>query len=148
MDTVHPTAAPVTVLTGASRGLGLELARALAADGHQLVITARHQREGRGRLGRAWWDEAGESLLVSVLLRPAVAPTRVPQLGLVAGVAVVDAVTAATGLTPGLRWPNDVMVGERKICGVLAEAATARDGTIERVILGIGLNVNQASFPP
>lgn len=126
-----------------------EVAR-LAAEGARegVVVTARHQSAGRGRLGRAWWDEAGESLLVSVLLRPAVATTRVPQLGLVGGIAVVDAVTAETGLAPGLRWPNDVMVGERKICGVLAEAATAPDGAVDRVILGIGLNVNQASFPP
>jgi BirA family transcriptional regulator, biotin operon repressor / biotin---[acetyl-CoA-carboxylase] ligase len=126
-----------------------EVARLAAAGAREgVVVTARHQRAGRGRLGRAWWDEAGESLLVSVLLRPPVATTRVPQLALVGGVAVVDAVTVETGLAPGLRWPNDVMVGERKICGVLAEAATARNGAVDRVILGIGLNVNQASFPP
>lgn len=125
-----------------------EVAR-LAAEGapEGVVVTARHQRAGRGRLGRAWWDEPGESLLLSVLLRPPVA-SRVPQLGLVGGLAVVDAVAAETGLTPGMRWPNDVMVGERKVCGVLAEAATRADGGVDRVILGIGLNVNQESFPP
>jgi BirA family biotin operon repressor/biotin-[acetyl-CoA-carboxylase] ligase len=122
----------------------------LAAEGapEGAVVTARHQRAGRGRLGRAWWDQPGQSLLLSVLLRPPVASTRVPQLSLVGGLAVIDAVAAETGLTPGMRWPNDVMVGERKVCGVLAEAATRADGGVDRVILGIGLNVNQESFPP
>lgn len=126
-----------------------EVAR-LAAEGapEGLVVTARHQRAGRGRLGRVWWDQPGQGLLLSVLLRPPVASTRVPQLGLVGGLAVIDAVAAETGLTPGLRWPNDVMVGERKVCGVLAEAATRADGGVDRVILGIGLNVNHEWFPP
>ena len=126
-----------------------EIAR-LAAEGapEGTVVTARHQRAGRGRLGRAWWDRAGESVLVSVLLRPAIPPSRAPQLALVGALAVVDAVAAETGLTPGIRWPNDVLVAGRKICGILAEAATKADGRLERVILGIGLNVNQDAFPP
>ena len=122
------------------------LAVAGAAEG--AVVTARHQRAGRGRLGRSWWDRAGESLLLSVLLRPSVAPSRAPQLTLVGALAVVDAVAAETGLAPGIRWPNDITVAGRKICGVLAEAATTADGRLERVILGIGLNVNQDTFPP
>ncbi len=83
-----------------------------------------------------------------MLLRPSVAPARAPQLTLVGALAVVDAVAAETGLAPGIRWPNDVTVAGRKICGVLAEAATTADGRLERVILGIGLNVNQDGFPP
>lgn len=126
-----------------------EIAR-LAAEGapEGVVVTARHQRAGRGRLGRGWWDRPGESLLFSVLLRPAIVPARAPQLSLVGGLAVVEAVAAQTGLAPGLRWPNDVLVAGRKICGVLAEAATGSDGRLERVVLGIGLNVNQDAFPP
>lgn len=126
-----------------------EVAR-LAAGGapEGLVVTARHQRAGRGRLGRAWWDRPGESLLVSVLLRPRIAPSRAPQLTLVGALAVIDAVGAATGLVPGIRWPNDVLATGRKICGILAEAATDAAGSLERVILGIGLNVNQEAFPP
>ena len=62
--------------------------------------------------------------------------------------AVVDAVAAETGLAAGIRWPNDVMVAGRKVCGILAEAATTAEGRLERVILGIGLNVNQDAFPP
>jgi BirA family biotin operon repressor/biotin-[acetyl-CoA-carboxylase] ligase len=125
-----------------------ELARLAAVGAAEgTVVTARHQRAGRGRLGRSWWDRAGESLLLSVLLRPSVAPARAPQLTLVGALAVVDAVAAETGLAPGIRWPNDVTVAGRKICGVLAEAATTADGRLERVILGIGLNVNQDGFP-
>lgn len=126
-----------------------ELARlALAGAPEGTVVIARHQRAGRGRLGRAWWDRAGQSLLLSVLLRPAIAPSRAPQLTLVGALAVVDAVEAETGLAAGIRWPNDVMVAGRKVCGILAEAATTAEGRLERVILGIGLNLNQDAFPP
>ena len=120
----------------------------LAADGASegTVVTATHQSAGRGRRGREWLDAPGESLLVSIVLRPAILPGLAPQLSLVAAVAVVDAL-GRTGVTATIRWPNDVMVGERKICGMLPEAVTARGGPIEHVILGIGLNVNQRDFP-
>ncbi len=127
----------------------VELARLAAAGAAEgTVVTARHQRAGRGRLGRVWWDRAGESLLLSVLLRPAVAPARAPQITLMGALAVVDAVAVETGLAAAIRWPNDVTVAGRKVCGILAEAATSADGRLERVILGIGLNVNQEEFPP
>lgn len=121
----------------------------LAAEGapEGTVVTARHQRAGRGRLGRAWWDRPDESLLLSVLLRPRISPVRAPQLTLVGALAVVDAVAAVTGLAPGIRWPNDILVAGRKVCGILAEAATGEDGGLERVVLGIGLNVNEDAFP-
>jgi BirA family biotin operon repressor/biotin-[acetyl-CoA-carboxylase] ligase len=83
---------------------------------------------------------------MSIVLRPPIPPAEAPQLSLVAAVAVVDALGAA-GVTATIRWPNDVMVAERKICGMLPEAATTRQGTLEHVILGIGLNVNQRDFP-
>jgi BirA family transcriptional regulator, biotin operon repressor / biotin---[acetyl-CoA-carboxylase] ligase len=110
------------------------------------VVTATHQSAGRGRLGREWIDAPGESLLMSIVLRPRIPPNLAPQLSLVAAVAVVDALKSA-GVTATIRWPNDVMVGERKICGMLPEAVTTRAGTLEHVILGIGLNVNQRGFP-
>jgi len=111
------------------------------------VVTACHQRAGRGRRGRTWLDTEGESLLMSVVLRPPLPPGQTPQLSLVGAVAVVDALHASAGLHASIRWPNDVMVGERKICGMLPEAATSASGTLGHVILGIGLNVNQAAFP-
>ena len=125
----------------------VEAAR-LAAEGASegTVVTATHQSAGRGRRGREWLDAPGESLLMSIVLRPCIPPNLAPQLSLVAAVAVVDALGAA-GVTATIRWPNDVMGAERKICGMLPEAATTRRGTLEHVILGIGLNVNQRDFP-
>ena len=120
------------------------LAAAGASEG--TVVTATHQSAGRGRRGREWLDAPGESLLMSLVLRPPVPPAEAPQLSLVAAVAVVDALGAA-GVTATIRWPNDVMVAQRKICGMLPEAATTRQGTLAHVILGIGLNVNQRDFP-
>jgi BirA family transcriptional regulator, biotin operon repressor / biotin---[acetyl-CoA-carboxylase] ligase len=125
-----------------------EMARLAAAGAEEgTVVTAEHQTRGRGRRGRVWADVPGESLLVSILLRPAVPMSRAPQLTLVAAVAVVEAFEASAGVAPGIRWPNDVLVGGRKICGILAEAVAGADGRLQHVILGIGANVNQAEFP-
>ena len=121
------------------------LAAAGAPEG--TVVTASHQTAGRGRRGRLWLDGEGESLLMSVILRPPVPPGQAPQLSLVGAVAIVDALRAIRGLRAAIRWPNDVMVNERKICGMLPEAATSGPGALGHVILGIGLNVNQSTFP-
>jgi BirA family transcriptional regulator, biotin operon repressor / biotin---[acetyl-CoA-carboxylase] ligase len=127
-----------------TQGEAAALAAAGAADG--TVVTATHQSAGRGRRGRQWLDAPGESLLLSIVLRPPVPPGRAPQLSLVTAVAVVDALGGA-GVHAAIRWPNDVMVCERKICGILPEAVTTPEGALEHVILGIGLNVNQRDFP-
>jgi BirA family biotin operon repressor/biotin-[acetyl-CoA-carboxylase] ligase len=108
------------------------------------VAVTEEQTEGRGRLGREWHAPPRTSVLVSVQLRPAVETARLPELSLVAGAAVAESVAALTGLEPAVKFPNDVLVGGRKVAGILAEA---RDG---RVVLGIGVNVNQtdAGLPP
>ena len=103
------------------------------------VAVTDHQTEGRGRLGRDWEDVPGTALLVSVLLHPRVASERLPELSPAAGRAVAAAVAAVTGLEAGVKFPNDVLVGGRKTAGVLAEAAEGR------VVLGIGVNVNQTA---
>lgn len=123
----------------------LRLAAAGAPEG--TVVTASHQTLGRGRRGRAWLDADGENLLLSVVLRPSLLPGQAPLLSLVGAVAVIDALKASVGLPASIRWPNDVMVGERKICGMLPEAATSAPGALAYVVLGIGLNVNQVAFP-
>jgi len=138
-DTIHRLGA-----IASTQGEAARLAAAGASEG--TVVTATHQSAGRGRRGREWLDAPGESLLMSIVLRPRIPPNLAPQLSLVAAVAVVDAL-GTVGVTATIRWPNDVMVGKRKICGMLPEAVTARAGTIEHVILGIGLNLNQRGFP-
>ena len=96
-----------------------------------------------GALG-ATISGAGPSVLVSVLLRPAVDPPRLPELSLLAGGAVAEAIAETTGLDPAIKFPNDVLLGGRKVAGILAEAG---DG---RVVLGIGVNANQTGeqLPP
>jgi BirA family biotin operon repressor/biotin-[acetyl-CoA-carboxylase] ligase len=110
-----------------------------AEDVEGTVAVAEEQSEGRGRLGRSWHAPPRTGVLFSVLLEPAVAPPRLPELSVVAGRAVANAVAEATGVKPTVKLPNDVLIGGRKVAGVLAEAA---DG---RVRLGIGVNANQTS---
>src|SRR6266540_7219636 len=102
------------------------------------VVATDEQTEGRGRLGRSWHAPAGSSLLFSIALAPRVAAERLPELSVVAGEAVAAAIAAETGLSPTIKLPNDVLVGGRKVAGVLAEASEGR------VVLGIGVNVSQS----
>lgn len=107
------------------------------------VAVAEEQTEGRGRLGRAWYAPAGASVLVSVNLAPPVETARLPELSVVAGLAVAEAIAAVTGVRPKLKFPNDLLIDGRKVAGILAEA---RD---DRVVLGIGINANipEAELP-
>lgn len=113
----------------------------LLADGDAegTVAAAEEQSEGRGRLGRTWEAPARTSVLCSVLLRPSVESARLPELSLVAGGAVAEAIAEVTGLGPTIEFPNDVLIGGRKVAGILAESG---DG---RVLLGIGVNANQSA---
>ena len=130
-------------------------ARCLAAAGapEGTVVTARHQRAGRGRRGHDWWDTPGQSLLASVLLRPTGPVTAAPQLSLVGGLAVADALVAVASVPARIRWPNDLLVDGRKVCGILAEAMSdgvgdgVGGGRLHHVILGIGVNLAQTAFP-
>ena len=101
------------------------------------VAVAEEQTKGRGRLGRSWEAPAGTSVLVSILLLPAVAASRLPELSLVAGTAVAEAILEVTGIEPAIKFPNDVLIGGRKVAGILAESSEGR------VVLGIGVNTNQ-----
>ena len=101
------------------------------------IAVAEEQTEGRGRLGRTWEAPAGTSVLVSILLLPEVEAPRLPELSLVAGGAVAEAIAEVTGLEPAIQFPNDVLVCGRKVAGILAESSEGR------VVLGIGVNANQ-----
>jgi BirA family biotin operon repressor/biotin-[acetyl-CoA-carboxylase] ligase len=106
------------------------------------VVAAHAQSAGRGRHGRSWVSPPGAGLYVSAVLRPPRDTIR--ALTIAAGVAVAEGIDAATGLDVALKWPNDVYAGDRKLAGVLAEAA---DG-LAYVVLGIGINVMAAAYPP
>lgn len=101
------------------------------------VATTDEQTAGRGRLGREWVAPPGSSVLASIALRPAVPTEKLAELSLVAGRAVALALAEFAQVAPEVKWPNDVLIGGRKVAGILAEA---REG---RVVLGIGVNVLQ-----
>ncbi len=104
------------------------------------VLVADHQTAGRGRLGRTWTAPPGSGFALSVLLRPAAPLERWTWLPLLAGLAVSDALRQQTGLPAEVKWPNDVLVLGRKLCGVLAERVDTDDGPA--VVLGMGVNVH------
>ena len=119
------------------------LARALRGEPEGAVLAAEEQRAGRGRMGRTWTAPPRAALTFSLLLKPAVPPARRGWLPLLTGVAVAAAVTRATGVETGLKWPNDLLAADAKLAGILAEAAG------DAVVVGIGLNVSTepAEFP-
>jgi BirA family transcriptional regulator, biotin operon repressor / biotin---[acetyl-CoA-carboxylase] ligase len=120
----------------------------LAAQGapEWTVVAAGHQTAGRGRLGRSWADAPGRALIFSVVLRPEPDPDRAPLLSLLAAVDLISSVGS-----PRLRskWPNDLVVGDRKVGGILVDARVAA-GRVEHAVAGIGLNLSMEpkDFPP
>lgn len=113
------------------------------------VVTAESQTSGRGRLGRQWSSPGKLGIWMSVVLKPLITPEEVRVITLAASVAVVAGIKNTTGIKTGIKWPNDIILDNRKVCGILTEM----NSEIERVnflILGIGLNVNQeqGDFPP
>ena len=109
---------------------------------HFTVVQANHQEQGKGRLGRSWQDQ-GNSLLFSILLKEKIEPERVPLLSLLAGASVVLTLEHY-GLTPLVKWPNDTLVSEKKISGILTEAVSEGENIF--YIVGIGINLNQKEF--
>lgn len=167
--TGSPGAPPIVRLevVESTQAVAWELAERGAPD--RSVVVADHQRAGRGRRGRIWHDEPGASLLLSIVVRPRLPLEQVPMLSLATGVAVAEALAQGFGLPTRLKWPNDVLVGGRKIAGILMEsrlspssgariAGSAATGTFLRpptseagltvpvTIIGIGLNLSQRSF--
>lgn len=132
---------------GSTNDLALSLAAAGAREGTAVVADV--QRAGRGRRGRAWCSPPGAGLYVSVIVRPRLAADVVPVLTLAAGVAAAEAIRQAAGLPVELKWPNDLVVSRpwRKVGGVLSEAAAA-GGRVDAVVIGIGINLRPASYPP
>lgn len=115
-----------------------------AAEG--FCIVADEQTAGRGRLDRGWISPKGAGLYLSIVLRPVLEHRSLPLITLMASLAVRDALSVLAGIQADIKWPNDVLVGERKICGILAEVIETTVG--RAVVVGIGINVANGSFPP
>ena len=124
-----------------------KLARDGVAEG--VVVFAESQTKGRGRLGRKWLSPPRKGLWFSVLLRPNLRPQAATQLTVVAATALARAIRRQTGLTPQIKWPNDILLGGKKLAGILTELSAELDH-IKYVIIGIGVDVNvgAADFPP
>jgi BirA family transcriptional regulator, biotin operon repressor / biotin---[acetyl-CoA-carboxylase] ligase len=122
----------------------MQQAEAGAPDGS--VYFADEQTAGRGRGAHTWASPPGSGLYVSILLRPRIAPADILWLSLAAGLAVREAVRSVTSLEADLRWPNDLLFGRRKFCGMLTEL-NAEVTRVRHAVIGIGINVHQETFP-
>src|SRR5580765_4119500 len=130
--------------TGSTNTLAMQAATAGVEDG--TVIFADQQTAGRGRNGHNWHSEPGTAILVSVVLRPKILPAQSLWLSLMAGVGVHDAILRTCGLACDLRWPNDLLIERKKVCGILTEISADAE-QLRFAVIGIGINVNQPSFP-
>ena len=113
---------------------------------HGTIVLAEEQTAGRGRAGREWTSEKSAGIYCSILLRPPIPPAHAPLLTLVAGLAARDAAAEDLDTLPDIRWPNDLLVGGRKVCGILTEMHAEPD-RIHYAVIGIGMNVNQSKMP-
>jgi BirA family biotin operon repressor/biotin-[acetyl-CoA-carboxylase] ligase len=144
---IESTASGWTVQCHAEVTSTNDLARDAAMHGaDRLAIFADAQTAGRGQRSNRWITPAGRDLMFSVLLRPAVAMELWPRFTTLAALAVCEAIETMLPLHPMIKWPNDIYLGQRKVCGLLAETGTSPDGMF--LVLGIGLNVNATSFAP
>lgn len=117
----------------------LALAREGAQDG--TVVTAQAQTKGRGRHGRRWHSPKGLGLYFSVLLRPPIIPEDIHRITIISAVAVAGTIVRHTGFPARIKWPNDIWIDDRKVCGILTESESSRY-YVKHMVIGIGLNVN------
>jgi BirA family transcriptional regulator, biotin operon repressor / biotin---[acetyl-CoA-carboxylase] ligase len=129
---------------GSTNTTAMQAAVQGAAEGS--VFIAEEQLAGRGRGGHAWLSEARAGIYVSVVLRPQMEPSQALALSLIAGVAVHDAIAFTCKTAPDLRWPNDVLLGCRKVAGILTESSSDMK-RMHHAVIGVGINVNQSHFP-
>jgi len=104
-------------------------------------VVAEAQKTGKGRLNRVWFSPPGENLYLSVILKPPVHPARVYPITFLSSLAVYDTIKRVTGIIPTLKWPNDVLINGKKVCGTLLEISTEAD-MVRFIVVGIGFNIN------
>lgn len=129
---------------GSTNTAAMQAAASGAEEG--TVFLADQQTSGRGRNGHGWHSEPGSAILVSVVLRPRIAPAQCLWLSLMAGLAAQAAISRACGVDCDLRWPNDLLIGRKKLCGILTEISVEAE-QLRYAVIGVGINVNQQSFP-
>jgi BirA family biotin operon repressor/biotin-[acetyl-CoA-carboxylase] ligase len=119
------------------------IARHMAQSGapEGTIVMSRVQTAGRGRMARQWTSPPGKGILMSLILRPDISIQFVPQLTLLSGVAVAETIRNATGCAAGIKWPNDVVLKSKKLCGILAESSFSK-GAPDWVVIGFGININ------
>jgi BirA family biotin operon repressor/biotin-[acetyl-CoA-carboxylase] ligase len=120
-----------------------EVAYRLALNGAQegAVVVAESQTKGKGRMGRRWESPGGLNIYLSIILRPTILPSKAPLITLMAAVACAEAIGEVAGFVPAIKWPNDLLIGRKKLGGILAEADMELD-RINFIVVGIGVNVN------
>lgn len=135
--------------TASTNDVAAHLAESGADEG--TTVVAEMQTAGRGRHGRVWFSPPGAGLYVSVIVRPGAELSNdenpAALLTLASGVAIAEAVRAVTGLPAEIKWPNDVLIGGRKLAGILAEAAV-QAGTLQFIVIGFGVNLQPVAYPP
>ena len=131
-DTIDSTNAQATRLAESGYGNGT-------------LIIADEQTAGRGRRGRSWESPAGNSIYMSLLLKPDINPNNASMITLVAALAVARAITQITGIRAGIKWPNDIVMNGKKVCGILTEMSAQFD-YVNHIIVGIGINANTELF--
>ena len=105
------------------------------------LVVAEYQTRGKGRIGRSWFSPRGEGIYASLILRPEIFPTEAPKLTLMASVAIAEAIRAFAPVDASIKWPNDILIGGKKVCGILTEMRAEMD-RIYYVVIGVGINVN------
>lgn len=113
---------------------------------HGSLVIADRQTSGRGRLGRTWESSSDENIYMTLRLKPDIPADKAPMLTLVMALSVVQAIEDVTGIKGNIKWPNDIVVNKKKICGILTEMSVDMMG-IEYVVIGVGVNVNTKHFP-
>lgn len=114
---------------------------------HGTVLIADRQTSGKGRLGRSFLSLPGVGIYMSILLRPKCRPQELMHLTCATGVHICDAIEKAVGLRPGIKWTNDIVVGRKKLAGILTKLSLTPDGRVDYAIVGVGLNCSQTEFP-
>lgn len=113
---------------------------------HGTLVVADRQEAGRGRRGRCWESPAHTGIFMTLLLKPEIAPGNASMLTLVTALAVTKGIERVTGLSPRIKWPNDIVIRGKKVCGILTEMSAQVD-YVTHIVIGVGINVQNESFP-